>query len=86
MVHLGFDAPIRELAQAGFPIGGTCAGMILLAKDIGGLRQPLIGVMDVVVERNAFGRQTGFFRGGSRHPGDWRGAVSCGLHPRAAHP
>ena len=35
--------------------------MILLAKDIGGLRQPLIGVMDVVVERNAFGRQLDSF-------------------------
>ena len=48
-------------ALEGFPIWGTCAGMILLAKDIGGLRQPLIGVMDIVVERNAFGRQLDSF-------------------------
>src|SRR5438105_8858719 len=61
MVQYGLDTPIRERAQAGFPIWGTCAGMILLAKDIGGLRQPLIGVMDVVVERNAFGRQLDSF-------------------------
>lgn len=61
MVQYGLDAPIRKRAQAGFPIWGTCAGMILLAKDIGGLRQPLIGVMDVVVERNAFGRQLDSF-------------------------
>jgi 5'-phosphate synthase pdxT subunit len=61
MVQYGLDAPIRERALSGFPIWGTCAGMILLAKDIGGLRQPLIGVMDIVVERNAFGRQLDSF-------------------------
>lgn len=61
MVHYGLDEPIRARARAGFPIWGTCAGMILLAKDIGGLRQPLIGVMDIVVERNAFGRQLDSF-------------------------
>jgi 5'-phosphate synthase pdxT subunit len=61
MVQYDLDEPIRERARAGFPIWGTCAGMILLAKDIGGLRQPLIGVMDIVVERNAFGRQLDSF-------------------------
>ncbi len=61
MVQYGLDAPIRARAEAGFPIWGTCAGMILLAKDIGGLHQPLIGVMDLVVERNAFGRQLDSF-------------------------
>ncbi len=61
MVQYGLDEPIRARAQDGFPIWGTCAGMILLAKDIGGLRQPLIGVMDIVVERNAFGRQLDSF-------------------------
>ncbi|MHB8645815.1 MAG: pyridoxal 5'-phosphate synthase glutaminase subunit PdxT [Thermomicrobiales bacterium] len=61
MVQYRLDEPIRARARAGFPIWGTCAGMILLAKDIGGLRQPLIGVMDIVVERNAFGRQLDSF-------------------------
>jgi pyridoxal 5'-phosphate synthase pdxT subunit len=61
MVQYGLDEPIRRRALDGFPIWGTCAGMILLAKDIGGLRQPLIGVMDIVVERNAFGRQLDSF-------------------------
>lgn len=61
MVQYGLDEPIRRRANEGFPIWGTCAGMILLAKDIGGLRQPLIGVMDIVVERNAFGRQLDSF-------------------------
>ncbi len=61
MVEYHLDEPIRARAWAGFPIWGTCAGMILLAKDIGGLHQPLIGVMDIVVERNAFGRQLDSF-------------------------
>lgn len=52
--------PIRRMALDGIPIWGTCAGMILLAKDIG-RDQPLIGVMDVVVRRNGFGRQVDSF-------------------------
>jgi len=49
--------PLRKLVDSDFPIYGTCAGTILLAKDIGGLDQPLLAKMDLVVERNAFGRQ-----------------------------
>ena len=52
--------PIRRMALEGIPIWGTCAGMILLAKNIGH-DQPLIGVMDIVVRRNAFGRQVDSF-------------------------
>jgi pyridoxal 5'-phosphate synthase pdxT subunit len=52
--------PIRRMARDGIPIWGTCAGMILLAKDIG-RAQPLIGVMDIVVRRNGFGRQVDSF-------------------------
>jgi len=48
--------PIREMALRGIPVWGTCAGMIMMAKDAGH-RQPLLGVMDIVVKRNAFGRQ-----------------------------
>lgn len=48
--------PIRELGTAGLPIWGTCAGLILLAKDVG-RAQPVLGLMDICVERNAFGRQ-----------------------------
>jgi len=61
MARFGFIAPIGEAARAGMPIWGTCAGMILLAKDIGSLNQPLLGLMDIVVERNAFGRQLDSF-------------------------
>ncbi len=42
------------------PVWGTCAGMIFMAKEIG-MDQPLLGVMDIVVERNAFGRQVDSF-------------------------
>jgi 5'-phosphate synthase pdxT subunit len=52
--------PIRRMALDGIPIWGTCAGMILLAKNIG-RDQPLIGVMDIVVRRNGFGRQVDSF-------------------------
>lgn len=56
----GLIEPIREMAAQGKPVWGTCAGMIVLAKDVG-MRQPLVGVMDVRVKRNAFGRQVDSF-------------------------
>lgn len=52
--------PLRVFARAK-PVWGTCAGMILLAKEIGG-EQPILGIMDIVVERNAFGRQVDSFQ------------------------
>ncbi len=55
----GLMAPLREFAQKK-PVWGTCAGMIFMAKDIGA-DQPLLGLMDIVVERNAFGRQVDSF-------------------------
>jgi pyridoxal 5'-phosphate synthase pdxT subunit len=57
LVHYELLEPLRNLVDSGFPIYGTCAGTILLAKDIGGLDQPLLATMDLVVKRNAFGRQ-----------------------------
>ncbi|AEF92916.1 Glutamine amidotransferase subunit pdxT [Desulfotomaculum nigrificans CO-1-SRB] len=53
--------PILNLAHKGVPIFGTCAGMIMLAKDIVGSNQPRLGLMDIAVERNAFGRQVESF-------------------------
>ena len=52
--------PLKEFARAR-PVWGTCAGMIFMARDIGGRNQPLLGLMDIVVERNAFGRQIDSF-------------------------
>lgn len=52
---------IQQLHQAGKPILGTCAGVILLAKEIVGSQQFRLGFMDVEVERNAYGRQVDSF-------------------------
>jgi len=52
--------PLRRFADAK-PLWGTCAGMILMAKEIG-MDQPLLSVMDIIVERNAFGRQKDSFQ------------------------
>jgi 5'-phosphate synthase pdxT subunit len=48
---------IRNLAQDGMPVFGTCAGMILLASKVSDLDVEPIGLMDITVSRNAFGRQ-----------------------------
>ncbi len=53
--------PIRRLAGQGKPVWGTCAGMIMLAKDIDASDQPRLGLMDIGVNRNAFGRQVDSF-------------------------
>jgi 5'-phosphate synthase pdxT subunit len=54
-------APILELAERGAPIFGTCAGMIVLSKQIEGGEPPVLPLLDVTVERNAFGRQLDSF-------------------------
>lgn len=59
-VKYGLQEAIRRYAEAGKPVYGTCAGMILLSRDVG-RDQPLLGMMDVKVERNAFGRQLDSF-------------------------
>ncbi|WP_261566320.1 pyridoxal 5'-phosphate synthase glutaminase subunit PdxT [Frankia gtarii] len=55
--------PLRAAVVAGLPVFGSCAGMILLARDVvdGRPDQPLIGGLDMVVRRNAFGRQVDSF-------------------------
>ena len=58
LVRLEMMEPLRNLISKGLPVYGTCAGMILLAKEI--LHYPdqdRIGVMDISVDRNAYGRQ-----------------------------
>jgi pyridoxal 5'-phosphate synthase pdxT subunit len=52
--------PLRAMAQSGQPMWGTCAGMIFMSKDVG-RDQPLLKLMDVKVQRNAFGRQVDSF-------------------------
>jgi 5'-phosphate synthase pdxT subunit len=57
----GLRQPILDLAERGAPIFGTCAGMIVLARDIAGGEAPILPLLDVTVERNAFGRQLDSF-------------------------
>ncbi len=71
IVKYGFPGPIKELFKKGVPIYGTCAGLILLADrttnmpvnltkkviEQRGIKPPLLGLMDIEVRRNAFGRQ-----------------------------
>ncbi len=60
--RIGLDEAIRERAQAGMPIFGTCAGLILLARDIEDRPdQPTLNLLNLRVARNAFGRQVDSF-------------------------
>lgn len=54
-------AKLRDRAAEGMPVWGTCAGAIFLAKDVPGHPHPLAALMDIAVERNAFGRQIDSF-------------------------
>jgi 5'-phosphate synthase pdxT subunit len=58
----GLAEPLRDLAAAGTPIFGTCAGMIMLDRAH-------LGVLDIVCRRNAFGRQIRSFEADLRIPG-----------------
>jgi len=61
LAHLyGLVEPIRERALEGMPLFGTCAGLILMAKRVVGIA-PLLGLLDVTVHRNAYGRQVDSF-------------------------
>ena len=53
--------PIKKMASAGVPIWGTCAGMIMMARELDGEKPVPMGLMDIRVVRNAFGRQVDSF-------------------------
>jgi len=57
----GLREPITRMAKRGLPVWGTCAGMIMLARDVGDGRVRSLGLMDLKVIRNAFGRQVDSF-------------------------
>lgn len=61
MREFGLEQAILDRAAQGMPIWGTCAGMILLAKEIDNSDQLRLGLMDMKVKRNAFGRQVDSF-------------------------
>ncbi|MCM3786748.1 pyridoxal 5'-phosphate synthase glutaminase subunit PdxT [Neobacillus mesonae] len=57
MRKYGFIDAIRQFSEAGKPIFGTCAGLIVLSQRIAGGEESHLGLMDMTVSRNAFGRQ-----------------------------
>ena len=92
----GLVEPVRERAAAGMPIFGTCAGMIVLAARVEG-GDPLFGLVDITVRRNAYGRQVDSFEAdltvaGIDHPvrgvfirAPWVEDVGPGVHVLAEH-
>jgi 5'-phosphate synthase pdxT subunit len=61
MESFGLIQPIREMARDDFPIWGTCAGMVLLAKSVSNYEMETLGLMDMKIRRNAFGSQIDSF-------------------------
>jgi 5'-phosphate synthase pdxT subunit len=59
--NYGLLEPLRERAHEGLPIFGTCAGMIACARAITDGEPPIIGIVDIDVRRNAYGRQAQSF-------------------------
>ncbi|MFS0865619.1 pyridoxal 5'-phosphate synthase glutaminase subunit PdxT [Fredinandcohnia sp. 179-A 10B2 NHS] len=78
-----FMGPLRSFAEQGKPVFGTCAGLILLAKHIVDYDEPHLGLMDVTVERNSFGRQRESFEAELLIPGIAEDFV--GVFIRAPH-
>jgi 5'-phosphate synthase pdxT subunit len=64
----GLVEPIVQRAEAGMPILGTCAGLIVMARRVEGL-EPLLGIVDIGVRRNAYGRQVDSFEADLRVEG-----------------
>jgi 5'-phosphate synthase pdxT subunit len=61
MRDYGLTAPLRKLIRSGFPVMGTCAGMIVLSHKITEVGAPTLEAMDIDVRRNGFGRQIDSF-------------------------
>jgi len=62
LARFGLLDALVERVRGGMPIFGTCAGLILLAKTVEGREQPGIRLLDIAVQRNAWGRQVDSFR------------------------
>ena len=61
LLAFGLREPLRDRIASGLPVWGTCAGAILLAERAPGLDRPTLAVLNITVERNAFGRQVDSF-------------------------
>lgn len=57
----GLHQPLMDFAAAGAPLFGTCAGLIVVAREIAGGEDPILPLMDITIRRNAFGRQLDSF-------------------------
>jgi 5'-phosphate synthase pdxT subunit len=57
LARSGLDVPIVERVRGGMPLWGTCMGMIVAAREVADLDQPVLDLIDITVRRNAFGRQ-----------------------------
>jgi pyridoxal 5'-phosphate synthase pdxT subunit len=68
MRRFGVDDAILEKVEAGMPLYGTCAGLILMANDIEDSDQHRLGLLDITVRRNAFGRQVDSFEADMQVP------------------
>jgi 5'-phosphate synthase pdxT subunit len=83
-----FGAALRAFHADGRPLFGTCAGLILLAREVESPRQPSLGLIDVTVERNSYGRQRESFEGVGEATGeivdDAVAEAGSGDHGRAA--
>ncbi|MGL4308286.1 pyridoxal 5'-phosphate synthase glutaminase subunit PdxT [Cetobacterium sp. SF1] len=61
LVELNIKNKLKDMIKNGFPVFGTCAGMIILAKKLTNDNLQHLGVLDIEVKRNAYGRQLGSF-------------------------
>ena len=81
-----FWTPLRDFAADGNPIFGTCAGMILLAQGVSNPPQKSLGLIDIDVERNSYGRQVDSFEGAGVWAADGQPrSLPDDLHPRTPH-
>lgn len=55
--RFGLADPVVKRVKGGMPLWGTCMGMIVIARDVAGSKQPTLDLIDISVRRNAFGRQ-----------------------------
>lgn len=61
LTDFSLKEPVKNLIQRGLPVFGTCAGMVLLAKKVVGAEVETLGLMDIEIKRNAYGRQVESF-------------------------
>jgi len=68
MAEEDWFAALRDFHARGGALLGTCAGAILLAREVNGPRQPSLGLIDATIDRNAYGRQVASFEAGVEAP------------------